>query len=69
MKVWINTKFVGHYPVGTSAVVVAKTAKSAAGYLERELTTHGLSQKIDPSDMECLLVAEGIVRVLQNGDY
>lgn len=68
MKVFYNREFRGHYPVGTSAVVVAATAAEAASALEIELCTHGLGQDVSEYDMIELELAPQVV-VLQNGDY
>jgi hypothetical protein len=69
MTVWINTDFQGHWPVGTSAVIVAESKKQAAELLEAELARVGLSQKVDPQSMvEICLTVPGAL-ILQDGDY
>lgn len=68
MKVFYNRTFDGHYPVGTSAVVVAYDAYDAADRLEAELRTMGLEQRIATVDMIELEMKPQVV-VLQNGDY
>ena len=72
MKIYCTTDFEGHWPVGTSAVIVAKDKGHAHRLLEKELKKHGLElegfcgckvtfDEVDPT------VAKAIV--LQEGDY
>lgn len=68
MKVFYNREFRGHYPVGTSAVVIAADAEMAAYMLGEELAAEGLPQQIPSSDMIELEMKPQVV-VLQNGDY
>lgn len=68
MKVFYNRQFRGHYPVGTSAVVVAYDAYDAADRLEIELRSQGLEQRVDTRDMIELELKPQVV-VLQNGEY
>ena len=69
MKVFYNNSFIGHYPVGTSALVVAGNATEAAFYLEDSLLDHGLEQLIKPDDMLELSLERGTVLIVQDGDY
>lgn len=69
VNIYINRTFTGHYPVGTSAVVVAPNNVVAAEMLEEELKNHGLSQKIDPKEMERLSTYRLSVVILNNGNY
>lgn len=41
--VYTNTKFKGHFPVGTAAVAVAATAQEAANLLNAQLEAQGLA--------------------------
>jgi hypothetical protein len=69
MKVFTNTEFSGHWPVGTAAVVVAADADAAAFLLEKQLAKQGLSQKIKATEMvEIDLTTQGVT-VLRDGDY
>lgn len=70
MKVYTITGFPGHYPVGTSAVVVADSIGLAFRLLNRELEKHGLSGT-SPEDCEFieLNTNEAHAKILQNGDY
>lgn len=67
--IFINRKFKGHYPVGTAAVVCAKTPEEAAHYLEVRLRGLGLEQKILPEDMERFKSVPGNCNVLNDGNY
>ena len=68
MKLWTNTKFTGHCPVGTAAVVVAPTARQATDYLNLFLAEEGLEDAA-PEDMEEVPFTDGEVRILRNGSY
>lgn len=69
MKVWTNTKFQGHWPVGTAAVVVADTAEQAAELLNNALICRGLGRTAIAADFEKLPTNRPIAVVLNNGDY
>lgn len=66
---YYNKSFTGHYPVGTSAVVVAPNNVVAAEMLEEELKNHGLSQKIHPKEMERLTTYRPSGVILNDGNY
>lgn len=69
MKVWTNTRFPGHYPVGTAAVVVADTAGQAAEVLNDELERVGLGRPATADQFDRLPTTRHIARVLLDGDY
>jgi hypothetical protein len=69
MKVWTNTSFDGHYPVGTAAVVVADTATQAAELLNDELQRHGLSRSAIPRQFVRIPTSKPFSVVLCDGDY
>lgn len=69
MKVFHNTAFTGHWPVGTAALVVAPNAATAAVMLRDELAKQGLDQPVHASDMIELNIDDSSVIVLLNGDY
>lgn len=69
MRVYRNNTFKGHWPVGTSAIVVATSAEQAAIVLEQELEQHGLEQEIPVEEMIEIPTHTTYVEVLQNGDY
>jgi ApbE superfamily uncharacterized protein (UPF0280 family) len=71
MKVWTNTTFDGHWPVGTAAVVVAETSSEAAALLTNLLNSTGLEQEehIKASDMKEVPIRSGFIRILNDGDY
>ncbi len=69
MKVFYTNDFPGHYPVGTSAVVVADNPDRAYYLLFDELRSHGL--RIDREDctfIELKTTTERAI-VLQDGNY
>lgn len=69
MKVWIHTKFAGHWPVGTSAVVVADTREQAAHLLSVALAERGLDQRINTEDFVRLSTTKPSAHILNDGDY
>lgn len=69
MKVWTNTKFDGHYPVGVAAVVVADTAMQAAAVLNQKLLAHGLKATAKDEQFERLQTTHQMAVVLCDGDY
>ena len=68
MKLWTNTEFEGHWPVGSGAVVVAETAESAADYLSLFLNERGL-ENAKVKDMEEMPLVDGQVKILCDGNY
>lgn len=69
MKVWITTEFKGFYPVGTSAVVVAESAESAATILNKELIDVGLPKSAEPRHFKRLPTNKPVAIILNDGDY
>lgn len=69
MKVWVITGFAGHWPVGTSAVVVAEDAVQAAEMLKADLKSQQLGYDITPEQFEELDADKAETYVLNNGDY
>lgn len=68
MKVFVNTTFRGVYPVGTSAIVIAKNAQEAADMLTKEVSWIR-QQTIDAVDMIEVKTKVPSVSILQSGDY
>ena len=68
MKIWTNNEFEGHWPVGSTAVVVAKNAQNAAEYLTSALIARGL-KGAEEKDMKEVILGEGNVIILCDGDY
>ena len=68
MKTFTNISFVGHWPVGTAAVVHAEDERQAASLLETALEKAGLPQKIDPAMMVEIPQGECAV-ILADGNY
>lgn len=69
MNIYTNNRFTGFYPVGTAAVVVAKTQKSAARMLNRHLLKIGLPGDTDIVDMKLLSTNKSKVVILCDGEY
>lgn len=69
MKIYTNTKFIGHYPAGTAAVVIAKSKQHAAEMLEKRLMTEGLDQEVSPDDFEQIPKTQEQVIIMHDGDY
>lgn len=69
MKVFTCTGFQGHWPVGTSAVVIARTISTARWALMEELKRVGLEQQIALVDMHEISLTTPSVRVLNDGNY
>lgn len=71
MKVFHNTEFTGHWPVGTAALVVAENAATAAVLLRDELAKQGLDQEVLAAHMVELKLKDDKrqVIVLLNGNY
>ncbi len=70
MKVFSNTDFAGHWPMGTSAVVVAETREDAAKILDSALRIAQLFQPpINPESMVEIDQSKPQAIILQNGDY
>lgn len=69
MRVWTNTEFPGHWPVGTAAVVVADTREQAAELLNSALEKGGLGQPAKPEQFVQLPTNKPHAVVLCNGDY
>lgn len=69
MKVFYNTSFDGHYPVGVCAIVVASDANFAAKRLEIELKKAGLAQEISIESMKEIDITDPKAHILLNGDY
>ena len=69
MKVYTNTTFKGHWPVGTAAVVVAESPEQAAELLAAKLRELHLPQDVAAEDMRLLRTNTWAVCVLNDGNY
>jgi len=69
MKVWTNNDFVGPYPIGTAAVVVANTAEQAAFLLNDTLIDLGLDPTAEPEQFVRLTTNHPRAVVLRDGNY
>lgn len=71
MNVYTCT-FVGHYPVGAAAVVVAESEQKAATALIIELVRQGLGppkNTLSGLELEILDIQDPAVTILLDGDY
>jgi hypothetical protein len=72
MNVYTCTNFRGHYPVGTSAVVVADDRREARKLLIEELRRKGLEPSADEArglTFDQIFPVRKGATILQDGDY
>lgn len=69
MPIFVNTDFLGHFPVGTAALVTAETPERAAQLLEIALAARGLVQLVKAEDMRLYEPTQESVEILLDGDY
>ncbi len=69
MKVFTCKNFTGYWPVGTSAVIVAKSKAEAAVLLQSKLSSIGLPQTIEENELEEVNTKESNVVILSDGNY
>ena len=71
MKYFTNTTFLGQHPIGSAAIVKARTKEHAAEVLSSELRRLGIEQAkpIDPETMVLWPLRGEQVRILNDGDY
>lgn len=71
LKVFAAKGFTGHYPVGTSAIVVAPNANTAADMLAARLAQLGLEQKEPITAAHMVEIDDSIpgVLILNDGNY
>ena len=70
MMVYTCTDFKGHYPVGTCAVVVAPSRKTAAKLLREELAKIGLEQEPGwEPELVTVPTRAANVMILRDGNY
>jgi hypothetical protein len=68
MKIFYHTGFSGHYPVGTSAIIRAKTKEDALKRLNEVLVENGLEGGADLGDMKEFHRGYDVI-ILQDGNY
>ncbi len=66
MNVYTCKGFTGHYPVGTSAVVIANDENDAKTLLERKLAEIGLPQEVEVTEID---KRWSQVIILNDGNY
>lgn len=69
MKVWYSTGFIGHYPLGTAAVVVARNETEASTLLNETLVLLGLRPTSEPEHFVKLQTGKPQAVVLRDGNY
>lgn len=70
MKIWTCNTFAGFWPVGSAAVVQAKTRSRATSLLNKALKAHGLKGDAEPKDaLEFPAEPDETVRILVDGEY
>lgn len=68
MKTYTCEDFTGFYPIGTAAVVSARSRPEAAAQLNQELIRIGLEGNVKPESM-IPFSGQGQVRILRDGNY
>ncbi len=66
LRVWTSNDFVGHWPVGTAAVVVAETESAARTLLAGEMAACGLDTEFT---LKALSLANQQALILCDGNY
>ncbi len=72
MKIFYSTDFEGHWPVGTSAIIVAKDEEAARVLLEAEAKGRGLTGRQSdgsPATLHELSSRGEKVIILTDGNY
>ena len=70
MRIYYSDSFVGHNPIGTAAVIVAKDKGHARRLLEKELKNYDLElegfldckvtlEEIDPTKAQAIVLSDG----------
>lgn len=68
LEVFVSDDFKGHWPVGTSAVIVARDEDQARELLQAELIAHGLGGH-DAFTVRKIQTERPQAFVLQDGEY
>lgn len=69
LRIYACNNFRGHYPAGTSAIMIAKTREDAAELLEQHLMKQGLSQLISTEQIFEIDSSTEQAVIFSNGDY
>jgi hypothetical protein len=69
MKVWTYVGFIGHWPTGTAAVVVAPDEGTAASILNTKLIQIGLKPTAESGKFSKLNTGHPHAVVLVDGNY
>ncbi len=68
MRIFTTTDFTGHWPVGTSAVIVADSHVHAVELMQKSLKAAGLDHR-QSFTMQEIDATVGRAHILQNGNY
>ena len=70
MKTYTHTKFEGHYPVGSAAIIVAPDEETALTLLKNQLELVGLDpDSAELADLKLVDSARPHCCILLDGDY
>lgn len=69
MKLWTCTNAVGHYPVGTAAIVVASCEEQARDELIEAFALAGLPQDRSKLQLERVKLGAPRAIILRDGNY
>lgn len=69
MRIFVNTRFEGHWPVGVAAIAFANSREEAAEQLSAELATAGLPQAVPVEHMAEIYPMGPTAYVLCDGNY
>lgn len=69
MKLFVNNNFVGFYPIGTAAIVLAESVEEAVDKLKVELEARGLNTVVTQEQFLEINMSESSAIVLRDGNY
>jgi hypothetical protein len=69
MKVFVNRRCEGHYPVGFAAIVIATDEREATDQLNRALSIAGLPETAHHSQFEEVPTEVRCAMILVDGNY
>lgn len=69
LKIYVCTNFLGHYPVGTAAVIVANNRLHAEDMLRQTLKQRGLKQDDHVLTLTRIDTLHKNITILHDGDY
>lgn len=69
LKLYTNTEFAEHWPVGTAAIVLAENTSEAKDILQLELAKIGLPQDVEEEDFVEHNISKEQVIILRDVNY